>query len=184
MQPNTANATEAALVRAQELVQRIRDSATMVHLATASADGTPESSLVPAVLESDGEIIVLVSGLARHTANLRENPRASILLLEKDGETARRQPMATPRLTLRCQVEPLPRDGPTWGQAMSRFHAVFGEAVAVLSALSDFGTFRLRPEAGRLVAGFGQAFEVDPRDWTRLTRVGPPPHPREKETES
>jgi putative heme iron utilization protein len=31
---------------------------------------------------------------------------------------------------------------------------------------------RLVPQKGRLVAGFGQAYEVDPLDWSRLSHVG------------
>ena len=169
---------DGSLARARDWVQRMRTGARMAHLATASPDGKPEASLVPAIMHETGEIIVLVSGLARHTTNLRTNPRASILLLDADSEMARRNPLATPRMTLNCRVEPLPRESPEWPGVMAKFHAGFGETIAVLSTLSDFGCFSLHPEQGRLVAGFGQAFEVDPNDWTKLSRLGPSSPPQ------
>ncbi len=171
--PPNLRPEDGSLDRAKDWAQRLRTGARMVHLATASEDGTPESSLVPAIIAETGEIIVLVSGLARHTANLRANPRASVLMLDAEAEVARRSPLATPRLTLGCRVQPLPRESPGWPKAIARFHAGFGETIAVLSALSDFGCFTLHPEQGRLVSGFGQAFAVDPSDWTQLTRLAP-----------
>lgn len=166
------------LVRAQAWAHTLRTGARLVHLATAGPDGAPEASLVPAIMADDGVMIVLVSGLARHTANLRSNPRASVLMADADNEVARRNPLATPRITLRCRVDPLPRESSEWPAAMGRFHAGFGETIAVLSALPDFGCFRLQSEHGRLVAGFGQAFDVDPRDWTKLSRLAPAAQPK------
>lgn len=169
-----SKSAEATLVGAQDLVRRLREGARMLQLATAAADGTPEASLVPGVIAADGEIIVLVSGLARHTANLRVNPRASVLMADATSEAAQRMPLATPRLTFSCRVEGLPRESSDWNAMMARFHERFGDAIAVLSGLGDFGCFRLLPLSGRLVAGFGQAFDVAPRDWTQLTRIGAP----------
>ena len=44
----------------------------------------------------------------------------------------------------------------------------------VLAGLPDFQFVRLTPQRGRVVVGFGAAFEVDPRDWNHLTPVGRP----------
>lgn len=164
---------DGALVRAREWVQRLRPDARMVNLATADAAGKPEASLVPAAIAEDGVITVLVSGLARHTANLRTNPSASVLMTDADVEAARASPLAVPRISLSCRVEPLPRESPQWPVALAQFQARFGDVIAVVSALSDFGCFRLYPEEGRLVMGFGQAFHVDPSDWTKLSRLAP-----------
>lgn len=146
----------------------------MVHLATASAAGVPEASLVPAIIAEDGAMTVLVSGLARHTANLRANPRASVLMWEADAEALRSNPLAVPRIILGCTVKPLPRESPEWPAAMAKFEARFGDVIAVVSALSDFGCFRLHADEGRLLMGFGQAFHVEPGDWTKLSRIAPP----------
>jgi putative heme iron utilization protein len=168
-----SQANAAALTNVQALIRHLRAEARMLHLATAAADGTPEASLVPGVIDEDGHFIVLVSSLARHTLNLQANPRASVLLADASSEAARRTPLATPRLTLSCRVEPLHRDHPQWNAVMKLFHDRFGETIAILSTLADFGCFRLMPLRGRLVAGFGQAYEVAPAEWTQLTRVPP-----------
>jgi putative heme iron utilization protein len=52
---------------------------------------------------------------------------------------------------------------------MERIQAMqdaFGEVVGVLRSLSDFHLFVLRPESGRFIVGFGQAFSINVNDGT------------------
>jgi heme iron utilization protein len=48
----------------------------------------------------------------------------------------------------------------------------FGEVMEHLETMTDFHLVRLMPGRGRLVTGFGQAYDVDPLDWTQVTPVG------------
>jgi putative heme iron utilization protein len=57
---------------------------------------------------------------------------------------------------------------------VSAFREKFGVTIDVMAPLPDYQFFRLLPQTGRVVAGFGAAFEVNPRDWTDLTPVARP----------
>jgi len=161
------------LLRATELTAHFRATLTTVLLATTSADGEPDASVAAALLDPDGAFIIYISGLAAHTRNLRAVPRASVLLVEP--ETAATQPLARRRLTFACTAEPITRDTPAHATHVTAFRAKFGPAIDVVAALPDFQFVRLLPHRGRVVAGFGAAFAVDPHDWSKLTPVGRPP---------
>lgn len=152
-----------------EIIARFRESLRTVVLATVSAAGEPESSVAAAVLGDAGTLVVYVSGLAAHTRNLRANPRASVLLAEDESTAA--QPLARRRLTLACIAAPIARDGVEFAPLVAQFRARFGATIDLLAAMPDFQLVRLTPQRARLVVGFGQAFELDPRDWTVRSRV-------------
>jgi putative heme iron utilization protein len=64
------------------------------------------------------------------------------------------------------------RDSAAHAELVTAFRAKFGPTIDVLAGLPDFQFVRLTPQRARVVVGFGAAFEVDPRDWSRLTPVG------------
>jgi len=68
----------------------------------------------------------------------------------------------------------LPRESPEASRILSALRAKFGAPVDLIASLPDFQLIALTPQRGRLVAGFGEAYGVDPRDWTNLTPVGRP----------
>ncbi len=78
---------------------RLMREARFAGLATIDAEtGGPYASLVNIALPASGRPVILISALARHTANLRANPAASLLIAEPstpDGD-----PLASPRVTL------------------------------------------------------------------------------------
>ena len=153
-----------------EVVARFRENLRTVVLATISAEGEPESSVAAAVLGDTGSLVIYVSGLAAHTRNLRANPRASVLLAE--DESAAANPLARRRLTLACSAAPIAREDATFAPLVAQFRARFGGTINLLAAMPDFQLIRLTPQRGRLVVGFGQAFELDPRNWSVRARVG------------
>lgn len=156
-------------VRTDEMIAQLRENLRTVVLATVSADGEPESSVAAAVLGEAGSLVVYVSGLAAHTRNLRANPRASVLLAE--DESAAANPLARRRLTLACAAAAIARDGAEFAPLVAQFRARFGPTIDLLAAMPDFQLVRLTPHRARLVVGFGQAFELDPRDWSVKSRV-------------
>jgi putative heme iron utilization protein len=160
------------LTRAKETADAFRRNLRTVILGTCSAEGEPDASVSPAWLDADGSILVYVSSLALHTRNLLQTRRASVLVIEDEANAT--QVLARRRLTLVCRAEPVPRDTPAHAAAMSGFRVTFGRIMEELEALPDFQLVRLFAERGRLVVGFGQAFAVDPRDWSPLSRVGGP----------
>ena len=158
-----------ALACARELIATLRERLSTIILGTAAPDGTPDASVAAALLDADGAFVIYVSGLAAHTRHLRANPYASVLLIEP--ETNPGNPLARRRLTFACAAEPVARDSTPHTEMVSAFREKFGVTIDVMAPLPDFQFFRLLPQTGRVVAGFGAAFEVNPRDWTDLTPV-------------
>ena len=161
------------LARAQELATELRAGLGPIILGTSAFDGEPQASTAPACLDEAGRLGICVSGLAEHTRNLLARPRASVLLL--GPESASGSPFARPRLTLACAARLLPAGSPEAHAVLAGLRARFGPSADLVAGLPDARVFHIVPERGRLVAGFGAAYDVDPRDWTHLTPVGPPP---------
>lgn len=160
------------LVCARGLTAAFRAQLSTVILGTAAPDGTPDASVAATLLDADGAFVIYVSGLAAHTRHLRASPRASVLLLEPEIPPG--NPLARRRLTFACRAEPVARDSSMHAGLVLAFRQKFGATIDVMATLPDFQFFRLLPQTGRVVAGFGAAFEVNPRDWNDLTPAPPP----------
>jgi putative heme iron utilization protein len=114
------------------------------------ASGRPCVSLIGIATAEDGAPLLLVSDLARHTANLGADPRASVLL----ADVGAGDPLAHPRVTL-------------WGTCVavekadkkSRWLARQPDAEMYYD-FADFRMLRLEPEGGHLVAGFGRIVDL------------------------
>lgn len=172
--PGPARGADAALERARAAAAYLRDHAKTALLATADASGQPDSSVAPFVLGDDGSLHTYISNLSIHTANLRANPRASVLLIE-DESTANHL-LARRRLTLRCAAAFVGRDAPGFAAPMQALRDKFGAVMEHLEKMHDFHLVRLVPDRARLVAGFGQAYDAAPADWTRLSHVNDTGH--------
>lgn len=161
-----------SLERAQALAIQLRQSFKTIILGTATSDGEPDTSPVAAILDDSGRFGICVSGLAVHTRHLQQNRRASVLLAEDEAITL--QGFARRRLTFACTAEPLARGSAEADRLIAALRSKFGVPVDVVASLPDFQAIVLTPQRGRIVAGFGEAYDVDPRDWTKLTAVGRP----------
>lgn len=158
------------LARARETTAWFRREFKTVLLGTTSKEGTPDASVAPAVLGDDGAFHVYVSTLSAHTNNLLNTGRASLLLIE--DEAASSQLLARRRLTFPCESRLVLRDDAGFPPVMAKLKEKFGKVMEHLETMTDFQLVRLQPSKGRLVIGFGQAFDVDPADWENLTHVG------------
>jgi putative heme iron utilization protein len=127
-----------------------------VILATADEHGEPEASYAPFVRYERLCFYVYLSELARHTRNLRNNGRVSLLWLAEEGGN----PFARPRLVLRCNTAQVAREAAEWAPAMARLEQRFGNMMKLLKGLSDFHLFRLCATGGTYVKGFAQAYEL------------------------
>jgi len=78
-------------------------------------------------------------------------------------------PLQTPRLALRGDVEPLTA-GPGLEVAARAFLARFPTAAQTL-ALPDFALYRLEIRSGRLVGGFGRAVDLTAADLRELANA-------------
>lgn len=131
-------------------------------LSTLSEAGLPEISYAPYWRNEQCEFCIFVSRLAAHTMNLLANPVCSVLFIE--DETESRNLFARERLSYRCEVEEAHTDSVEYGSTLDSMEAHLGATIPLLRGLPDFHLFKLKPQSGSYVVGFGKAFEVDPVD--------------------
>ena len=133
-------------------------SCNTLQLATLSAANEPEASYAPYLYE-DGSYYIFVSELASHTQNLIHNPQASIMLIESEADA--RNPFARMRFSAQCLVVETNREAENYEPILDQLEQRFGSTIGMLRTLPDFHLFELQPQQGRLVIGFGKAFELD-----------------------
>lgn len=139
-------------------------------LATLEDDGTPSASYAPMVW-LDGDGYLFLSDLAAHTRNLRRSPALGLLLVEDEAENA--NPFARRRITLQGEARVVERADSSYAPALAEFQRRFGQVMTVLEALPDFHLFRLRPQRGRYIRGFGQAYELSGEGLAQLAHINP-----------
>lgn len=133
---------------ARRLMRRVAKAA----LGTQRADGGPYVSLVTVATHVDGTPLLLLSGLAEHSRNLRADNRVSLLF---DGTDGFANPQEGPRLTLLGRAEPTDDD-----RVRRRFLARHPGA-ALYAGFGDFGFFRVVPERAQWVGGFARALWIE-----------------------
>ncbi len=123
-------------------------------LATVMRDtcGAPYASLTPVATDHDGSPLLLISDLADHTKNIREDNRISLLL---NGSEGLEDPLAGARLTLQGQLAR--QDDPE----LRRRYLARHPAASLYADFGDFGFYRLEIEKAHLVAGFGRIHWMD-----------------------
>ena len=126
-------------------------------LATVNSQGEAEASYAPFV-EHENSYFVFVSALASHSNNLEQTRAAGVMFV--DGQS-NGNAFARKRLSCQCHATPIQRADPLYELVMTKMHQRFGGLINTLRGLADFQLFKLQPQKGNLVVGFGQAFEID-----------------------
>ena len=130
---------------------------TLVHLGRPGAlatmsrrrAGHPFASLMPYATDEEGQLLLLISGMAVHTQNLQAEPRASLLVAEAGpAEDA----LASGRVTLMGGAAPVAADARDAARAA---YLARHPAAAAWVDFGDFAFWRLAVEEAYLVAGFG-----------------------------
>ncbi|WP_353931084.1 pyridoxamine 5'-phosphate oxidase family protein [Okeanomitos corallinicola TIOX110] len=127
-------------------------------ISTVNAQGIPNASYTPFVMDESKNIYIYVSGLSTHTTNIQTNPDVSVLFIEDEGKTA--NIFARRRLSFDCQASLIARETEQWQQIVDQFQERFGDIIDVLRSLADFRIFQLTPTQGRFVVGFGAAYNI------------------------
>jgi putative heme iron utilization protein len=120
-----------------------------------SRNDYPYASLVTVATDAAGAPLMLISNLARHTANLARDARASLLV---DETSALADPLQGARVTVHGRVEKAPEES-----AKRRFLARHPEA-EFYASFPDFGFVRLKVEGAHYIGGFGRIFDLDAGD--------------------
>ncbi|MFP5076781.1 HugZ family protein [Rhizobium sp. YIM 134829] len=155
---------QAAIALARRLVRTAQSGS----LAVLDPDqsGFPHSSRVTLGLDTDGVLFTLVSALAPHRRAMEQDPRCSLLV----GEIGKGDPLAHPRLSLRCLAQPVDRETPEHNRLRDR-HLRRQPKAALYIDLPDFRFFRLTPIFASLNGGFGRAYRIEPDDLLISSRI-------------
>lgn len=171
MQSEPSSKIMLCAARARELIRGARTAV----LSTLLADGgAPYGSLVLSASSPDAAPILLLSGLAVHTQNLAQNPRACLLY---DGTAGLADPLTGERVSLTGTLRPSPPE--VISQDTSRFLARHATA-SRYAGFADFSFYRMQVDRAHLVAGFGQIDWIEAQDlllardqWASLAEAEP-----------
>lgn len=120
-----------------------------------SPSGAPYASLITLATDAGGAPVFLISTLARHTRNLAEDPRASILI---DGTDAAADPLQGARLTLSGKAEKVN------GEAERRRFLARHPEAELYADFPDFSFWRLALEGAHYIGGFGRIADLAASD--------------------
>lgn len=116
------------------------------------AEGAPYASLVSVATDAAGAPILLISDLADHTKNLKQDARVSLLVA---GNLDREDPLSGERLSLQGT---LARDD---DPHLRKRYLARHPGAAMYADFGDFGFYRMTVERGHLVAGFGRIHWIE-----------------------
>ena len=160
--------TDTPQARYQALLKQVQT----LQLATVDAQGLPRASYAPFLpAEHEADFYIFTSQLSGHTRNLLKTRQASILLIEDEAKT--RQLFARNRVSYQCSIDIVEYDHDHYESLLDAMTQRFGSVMEMLRSLPDFILFRLRPESGRFIMGFGQAFDLSGEQMQTLTQVKP-----------
>jgi len=148
----------------------LRETSQSVQIATISEEGLPEASYAPFVWLDDACYLFL-SQLARHTQNLLGNPSVSLLIIEDESKS--KNQFARKRIIWHGKVENINRDSELFKQVMQGFRDRFGDFIDIIEPLQDFQLFSVKPESGRFIRGFAQAFQLSGRGLAVISHINP-----------
>jgi hypothetical protein len=123
--------------------------------------GFPFGSLMPFSLDPAGRPIFLISNMAMHTQNLKDDPRCSLFVGQgpADGD-----PLGAARATLIGHAEPAQENE---AASVREMYLARHENSRYWVDFSDFSFFRLRPIDVYYVGGFGVMGWVESGDYER-----------------
>lgn len=128
-------------------------------MASLTQEGEPHASTAPYV-RIGSDFYIFISTVAQHGKNLLVNPKVSLLFAEDESQCV--QSFARKRVTIEAFVSEVGRNEEHFLYAVERFKAHFdSELVSTLSNMGDFHLFKLSPQSGNVVMGFGKAYRLD-----------------------
>lgn len=109
-------------------------------------DGHPFGSITPYLVDHDGSLLILISGLAEHTKNILHDARVSLITHDQNDPHIQTQGRVT--LIGKAALDP------HRAQCGERYLRYFPEARTYFD-MPDFNFFRITPSALRYIGGFG-----------------------------
>jgi putative heme iron utilization protein len=152
----------------QALAQLLSERRTAALATLGADDGCPFVSMTPYAIDGAQPALVLhVSALAAHTANMAAHPAVSILIAARDVPGAPVHDL--PRITLTGTAQTPTAGSAPWQSARQAYLARFPDTEH-MTALPDFRFVTIAPHGARQIAGFGAARSVQADELLRVLR--------------
>ncbi len=117
-------------------------------------NNNPAISYAPFVMIGE-KIYLYLSKAANHYYNLRDNKKCAVMLIE--DESVANTIFARARLSFDCEAKMLTEVSE---EIFDKFYEIHDSKMVSMFRKMDFDMFELDIKVGRLVKGFGQAFEI------------------------
>ena len=151
------SATKGNAADPADVLAALKASMSTVHLATLGDNGLPHSGYAPFIFDGV-DIVIFVSQLALHTRDLLANGKVSAMMI--DDESTAREIFARTRVSYQCEASVVAPNEKCYESLLDALQARHGKMIGLLRQLPDFVLFRLSPNAGQFVMGFGQAYKL------------------------
>jgi putative heme iron utilization protein len=120
--------------------------------------GVPAVSMVPFALLPQGQgLLIHVSRLATHTADMLATPSVALLVVAPPGSAA--SPRELVRVSVQGLAQPLPAGTPEHELAAQCYLARFPESTDIFG-FSDFSLFKVAVHSVRFVGGFANTTSI------------------------
>ncbi len=150
-------------------LKTLLESRQVAALATLHKD-EPAVSMVPYALLPQGQgLVIHVSRLAAHTADMQRNPAVSLLVVAPEGSVP--MPQALPRASIQGTAQPCAPEHAA--QARAAYLAKFPQAEE-LFAFADFSLFVVAVRSVRFVGGFASATSILAPEFATIMSEPPP----------
>jgi putative heme iron utilization protein len=123
--------------------------------------GTPFGSFMPYILDKKGNPVVFVSDLARHTENIKANPKCSFTV----HKLIRTDVFNSPRITLSGKMVKV---SDKERKALSAVYLKAHPGAKEFIEFEDFNFYRLEVEGIYWVGQFGDIQDVELEDYRKL----------------
>ena len=132
--------------------------------------GEPAVSMTPFALSPDGTgLVIHVSRLATHTADMLAHPQVAMMVLGAPEATD--SPLALPRLSMQGLARPCGPDDPRHPEAKAAYVQRLPDSEELFS-FGDFSLFFVSVQSARLVAGFGRAHAISGQHFAQALTQG------------
>jgi heme iron utilization protein len=116
-------------------------------------EGYPFGSIAPYALDYSGQPVMLISEIAQHTRNIKQNNKVSLTVFDRYAD----DPQAGGRLTWIGDAELV---DPAEAEIRQRYLRYFPAAQAYFET-HDFSFYRIQLRKARFIGGFGQIYWVE-----------------------
>lgn len=125
---------------------------------SAKLEGFPFGSVVPYCLDGEGRPVILISTIAQHTKNIKQDDRCSLTIAIEDADV-----QAKGRLCIIGHLKKLPSGSE---EVKERYYCHFPQSRKYDQA-HDFSFYYLDPVSVRYIGGFGAIYWIEPGQFFR-----------------